>query len=216
MKVDALIRWFMPREERFHDLFATATANLVQTARLFAEIAYSGSLEERQVKSVELHGLEHQGDQLTRRIFEALNSTFLTPLDREDIRSIATDLDDVLDFLDGVAEHLILFKLADSPEALRQFADILVAMTEEVDHLTGWIWDLGNAERVSTGMVRISDLENQGDALHRAVTADLFSSDSRNPIEILKWKEIYQGLEDACDGCKDFTHTIGNILIKNA
>ncbi len=216
MKVDAVIRWFLPREERFQDLFATATRNLAQTARLFAEIAYSRDLDERRVKSVELRGLEHQGDQITRQIFEALNSTFLTPLDREDIRSIATDLDDILDYLDGVAEHLILFGLADSPEALRQFADILVAMTEELDRMTGWIWDLGNAEKISVGMVRVSDLENQGDALHRTVTADLFSSDGRNPIEILKWKEIYQGLEDACDECKDFTHAIGNILIKNA
>jgi predicted phosphate transport protein (TIGR00153 family) len=216
LKIDSLIRWFLPREERFHDLFATATDNLAQTARLFAEIAHSRSLEERRVKSVELHGLEHKGDQITRQIFEALNSTFLTPLDREDIHSIASDLDDILDYLDGVAEHLILFELADSPEALRQFADILVAMTEELARITGWMWDLGNAEKLSSGMVRISEFENQGDALHRTVIADLFRSDSRGPIEILKWKEVYQGLEDACDECKDFTHTIGNILTKNA
>jgi hypothetical protein len=216
VRVDALIRWFLPREERFHDLFAEATENLAQTARVFAQIAHSRDLEERRVKSVELRGLEHRGDQVTRRIFEALNSTFLTPLDREDIRSIATDLDDILDYLDGVAEHLILFELAESPEALRQFADILVAMIEELDRITGWIWDLGNAERLSAAMVRVSDLENQGDALHRTVIADLFGEDGRSPIEILKWKEICQGLEDACDECKDFTHTIGNILIKNA
>ncbi|MGH9464993.1 MAG: DUF47 domain-containing protein, partial [Thermoanaerobaculia bacterium] len=164
----------------------------------------------------ELRGLEHRGDQITRQIFEALNSTFLTPLDREDIHSIASDLDDILDYLDGVAEHLILFGLADSPAALRQFADILVAMTEELERITSWIWDLGNAEKLSAGMVHVSDLENQGDALHRTVIADLFGDDGRSPIEILKWKEVYQGLEDACDECKDFTHTIGNILTKNA
>ncbi len=216
LKVDRLIRWLLPREERFHELIGAATLNLVETSRLFAEIAASRSLEERRVKGVVLKGLEHQGDRITRQIFEALNSTFLTPLDREDIRSIATDLDDVLDYLDHVAEHLILFELGDSPEALRQFAGILVAMTDEIHSIGDGIWDLGNAERISEGLVRISDLENRADALHRTVTADLFRSDGRNPIEILKWKEIYEGLEDACDECKNFSHTIGNILIKNA
>ena len=215
MKADNVIKWFMPKEERFHDLFEKDTQTLLRAARLFAEIAASRSLEERRVKTVELKAIEHEGDDITRQVFEALNSTFITPLDREDIRRIASDLDDILDYLESVAQYLVIFELTESPEGLRQFADILVKMTEEIDRVTRLIWDLANEKDIQAAIVRISDLENQGDALYSTVLADLFK-DGRNPVEILKWKEVIEGLEDACDGCKDFSHVIGNVVIKNA
>ena len=144
-RLDAVIRRFMPREERFHELLSEDTQNLTRAARLFASIARSTSLEDRRVKLTELKALEHFGDQTTRRIFDALNSTFITPLDREDIHSIATNLDDVLDFLESVAQNLVLFELAESPEALRQFADIVVEMVEEIDRITAMLWNLSRA-----------------------------------------------------------------------
>jgi predicted phosphate transport protein (TIGR00153 family) len=216
VKLDAVIKWFMPKEERFHVLLSRDTENLSRAARLFSEIAHSGSLEERRIKVVQLKALEHEGDQITRQVFEALNSTFITPLDREDIRSLASNLDDILDYLEGVAQYLILFELDDSPEGLRQFAEIIVQMVEEIGRLTGMIWDLSHAKEIHDSVVRISELENQGDALFNTVIADLFRSDGRSPVQILKWKEVYDGLEAACDECKNFTHTLGNVVIKNA
>jgi predicted phosphate transport protein (TIGR00153 family) len=215
MKIDTIVKWLMPKEERFHELLAKDTQNLTIAALLFAEIANSASLEERRVKVVQLKALEHEGDKLTRQIFEALNSTFITPLDREDIRSLASNLDDILDYLEGVAQYLILFELPDAPEGFRQFARIIVAMVEEIDKLTGLIWDLSQEKEIRDRVVRISELENQGDALYNTVIAELFK-DARNPVEILKWKEVYDGLEAACDECKNFTHTLGNVVIKNA
>jgi predicted phosphate transport protein (TIGR00153 family) len=214
-KADALIRWFMPREERFHELFRDDTANLVASARLFREVVACTTLEERRVKVVELKGLEHDGDQATRRIFEALNSTFITPLDREDIRELATDLDDILDYLEGVARYLVLFELEACPPALRQFAEILVEMTESIDQVTVLLWDLKNEQRIHETLVLISDLENRADALYQTVIADLFKGRHEDPVDLLKWKEIYDGLENACDECKNYTHTIGNIVMKN-
>jgi uncharacterized protein len=215
MSVDKIVRWFMPKEERFHELLALDTANLVKAARLFKEIAELTSLEERRVKAIVLKGIEHDGDGITRQIFEALNSTFITPLDREDIRSIAMDIDDILDYLEGVAQYLVLFELSESPTVLRQFAEILVAMTEAIDHATGLVWDLSNTKKIGDAIVRISELENQADLLYNGVIADLFKG-ARPPLEILKWKEVYQGLEDACDECKDYTHILGNVVVKNA
>ncbi len=211
-----MIKWLMPREERFHELLSRDTQNLLRASRLFAEIARVASLEDRRVKMVQIKALDHEGDQITRQIFEALNSTFITPLDREDIRAIASDIDDILDYLEGVAQCLVLFELSESPEALRQFADIVVAMVEEIDSATGLVWDLSNERAIHASIVRISELENQGDALYGTVIADLFKDGRRNPVEILKWKEVYEGLEEACDGCKDFTHALGNVVIKNA
>ena len=216
MKIDTIIKWLMPKEERFHELLARDTQNLAKAARLFVEIANSANLEERRVKVVQLKAIEHDGDQVTRQIFEALNATFITPLDREDIRALASNLDDILDYVEGVAQYLILFELPDAPEGLRQFAGIIVAMVDEIDHLTGLIWDLSKEKEIRDRVVRISELENQGDALYNTVIADLFKADARNPVEILKWKEVYDGLEAACDECKNFTHTLGNVVIKNA
>ena len=216
MKAAAILKWLMPKEERFHELLDLDTANLLKGTRLFAEIAASRNLGDRRIKWVELKRIEHDGDGLTRQVFDALNSTFITPLDREDIRQIATDLDDILDYIESVAHDLVLFELEDAPEALRQFAEILVAMVGEIATITSLIWDLGNEVRIREGTVRISDLENQADQLHSAVIANLFKDNGRNPIEILKWKEIYGGLEDACDQCKNYTHVIGNIVVKSS
>ena len=246
MRGDKIVKFFMPKEERFHELLERDTEHLVRAARLFSEVANSESLEDRRakvaqlrhllssarlfleiakstslddrrVKVAQLKALEHDGDLITRDIFNALNSTFITPLDREDIRTIATDLDDILDYMEGVAQYLILFEIKDSPEPLRKFAEILVAMVEEVHTATGMVWDLSNEKKIQEAIVRISVLENEADAVYFGVIADLFKEGSgKTPVEILKWKEIYQGLEDACDECKEFTHVLGNIVVKNA
>ncbi len=216
MNVDKVIKWFMPKEERFHELLEKATRNLVVSARVFSEIAHATTLEDRRVKGVQLKALEREGDGITRQIFEALNTTFITPFDREDIRSLASDLDDILDHLESVAKYLVLFELAEAPEALRRFAEILSAMAEEIDRMRTLIWDMGNIQAIQESMVRVSELENQGDSLYFTVISDLFRKGCQESIEILKWKEVYEGLEEACDRCKDFTHVVGNVTIKNA
>jgi hypothetical protein len=217
VKGDRIVKFFMPKEERFHELLDRDTQHLLKGAKLFVEIARATSVEERRSQTTQLKALEHDGDLITKEIFDALNSTFITPLDREDIRTLASDLDDILDYLEGVAQYLVLFEIADSPEPLRKFADIILSMVEEIHTATGLVWDLSNEKKIQAAIVRISQLENEGDALYLSVIGDLFKGkDGRSPVEILKWKEIYQGLEDACDECKDFTHALGNIVIKNA
>jgi predicted phosphate transport protein (TIGR00153 family) len=216
MNADKIIKWFMPKEERFHELLGRATKNLLLSAHVFSEIAHATSLEDRKVKGVQLKALEREGDGITRQIFEALNTTFITPFDREDIRSLASDLDDILDHLESVAKYLVLFELAEAPEPLRQFAEILSSMGEEIDRIGALIWDMGNLQKIQESMVRISELENQGDSLYFAVISELFKKGCTESIEILKWKEVYEGLEEACDRCKDFTHVVGNVAIKSA
>jgi len=214
-KVDALIRWLMPKEERFHELFAQDTANLLRAARSFVEFVRA-DLPTRRLRMAELRELEHTGDTVTRQIFDALNSSFITPFDREDIRSLATDLDDILDYVEGVAQQLINFELSECPPELREFAEILVEMAAEIEQVTERIWNLAKAREIQSAIVRISDLENRADDLYNKVIADLFRPNGRDPLQIMKWKEIYDGLENACDQCKDYTHIVGNVIVKNA
>ena len=216
MKGDRIVKFFMPKEERFHDLLDKDTQHLLRSAQAFAEVVRANTLEDRTAKVAALKCLEHDGDILTGQIFDALNSTFITPLDREDIRSLTMDIDDILDYMEAAAQYMVLFEISDSPEPLRKFADILVSMVEQVHQATGLVWDLGNTEKIHQSIVRISTLENEADALYAAALAELFRSKERNPIEVMKWKEIYDSLEDACDACKDFTHVLGNIVVKNA
>jgi uncharacterized protein Yka (UPF0111/DUF47 family) len=89
-------------------------------------------------------------------------------------------------------------------------------MAGQIDRATGMVWNLNNERQIHDCVVRISELENQGDALYGTVIADLFKAPCRDSIEILKWKEVYDGLEEACDACKDYTHVLGNVVIKNA
>jgi predicted phosphate transport protein (TIGR00153 family) len=218
MSIDGVIKFLMPKNDHFRTLLRQDTDNLRESAGILAELARCDSLEQRQLKVVDLRGKEHEGDRITRQIFEALNTTFITPLDREDIRSLASGLDDILDHMDEVAQYLVLFELSSAPRALVRFAEILVEMTREIDRATGLVWNLSsdNAKAAQEAIVHVSDLENQADSLYNLVIAELFKQDSRDSIEIMKWKEIYDGLEDACDACTDFTHALGNVVIKNA
>jgi uncharacterized protein len=216
MNIDKVIKWFMPKEERFHALLETGTQNLLLSAKVFSEIAHATTIEDRRIKGVQLKALERAGDDITRQIFEALNTTFITPFDREDIRSLASDLDDIVDHLESVAKYLVLFELGDAPEPLRRFAEILYSMAVEIDTIRTLIWDMGNMTKIQEAMVRVSELENQGDSLYFTVISDLFKRGCTESIEILKWKEVYEGLEEACDRCKDFTHVVGNVMIKGA
>ena len=144
MKLDSIIKRFLPREERFQELLLKDTQNLTRSAELFLAIARSTKLEDRRIKLVELKALEHEGDEITRQVFEALNRSFITPLDREDIRSIAVDLDDILDYLEGIARYLVIFQIDEAPEPLTRFAEILLEMVGQIDSVTRLIWDLGN------------------------------------------------------------------------
>lgn len=216
MGLGNFIRSLLPREERFQELFAQATQNLVRAAEIFVTIASSRDLEERRLEQVGLKTVEHKGDELTSRVFDALNTSFITPFDREDIRQIAVNIDDVLDFLESIAQYLVIFEIRETPETLARFAEILLELCRQIEAMTELIWNLKNAPEIRQRMVRVSELENQADALYLSSLSELFADNGRDAIEVMKWKEIYQGLEDACDKCKDFTHVLGNVVIKNA
>ncbi len=215
-KFDGMIKALLPKEDKFHEILARDTANLEKAVKIFAEIARTSNFEERRVKVLQLKAVEHDGDLITREVFDALNQSFITPFDRDDIQSIAIDLDDILDYLEGAAQYLVLFELHESPDALRQFADILVKMVQEIDTATSLMWDLANEKQVRETVVKVSELENQADLLHNTVVADLFKATGRNPVEIMKWREVYSSLEEAADACRDYSNILANVVVKYA
>lgn len=215
-KTSAFIKRLLPKEERFHVLLEKDTENLQRAARLFTEICRSQGVAERQKMVAELSALEHEGDLITGQVFVALNASFITPFDREDIQALAMNLDDILDNLEGAAQYLVLFELNEIPDALRQFADILLEMTEEVGKATSLVWNLSNEGAVRNIIVQVSALENRADDLYNTVISDLFKDERRSPLEVMKWKEVYQGLEQACDACRSYSNILASVILKNA
>ena len=212
-----MFKWFLPRKNPVQTLFEEDAMNLRKAAELFGVLVRDTDLAARRSKAMELKDLEHLGDDITRRIFETLNTTFLTPLDREDIRDLATGIDNVLDDLDAVGKALIQFNLSDAQQELTQMSDIMLASSREIEVLSSLIWDPAAADEVQRRLILVSDLENKADAVFNLVITRLFDpSAGLEALEVMKWKEIYEGVEQGVDRCKEVANVIGNIAAKNA
>jgi uncharacterized protein len=217
MKLQQMFQWLLPRDERFRTLFREDAENLRVVGGMLLELLREADPKRLREKALELKKLEHRGDEITRQIFDTLNHTFLTPIDREDIRELASGIDDILDDMEMVASQMVQFKLPGGSEEILQMSQILASSSEEIERLVGLFWDPEKAKDVERGMVRVSELENQADALFNLMITKLFdSAKPEGAIEVMKWKEVYYALEDSVDRTKDVAHTIGNIVSKNA
>jgi len=217
MKLQQMFQWLVPRDERFRALFREDAENLRVVGRLLFEVLRETDVNRLREKALELKNQEHRGDEITRQVFDTLNHSFLTPIDREDIRELASGIDDVLDDMEMVSSLMVQFKLRGGSEEILQMSQILASCSEEIEKLVALFWDPDKAKEVERGMVRVSELENQADALFNLMITKLFeSAKPESAIEVMKWKEVYQALEDSVDRAKSVAHTIGNIVSKNA
>ena len=217
MKLQEMFQWLVPRDERFRALFREDAENLRVVGRLLFEVLRETDVNRLREKALELKNQEHRGDEITRQVFDTLNHSFLTPIDREDIRELASGIDDVLDDMEMVSSLMVQFKLRGGSEEILQMSQILASCSEEIQKLVALFWDPDKAREVERGMVRVSELENQADALFNLMITKLFeSAKPESAIEVMKWKEVYQALEDSVDRAKSVAHTIGNIVSKNA
>lgn len=200
---------FFPREEDFFVLFRRQ-ASLVREGcdALHEMMERFDRLEER---AEALKETEHQGDLVTHEIFERLNRTFITPIEREDIHDLASGLDDVLDAVEAIASRLVLFRIASStPESVRLTA-ILAQCGRQIEKAVEHLRDF---KGLMPFTVEINRLENEADMISRAVVADLFSG-RHEVLDVLRWKEIYGRLEGAADRCEDVANTIEGIVLKS-
>ena len=201
---------FIPREEKFFELFVEDAQNVLAAARLLEE--FFRSYDERERLASQLRDLEHRGDQLSHDIGQRLERTFVTPFDREDIHQLISRLDDVLDFIEEVADTCILYKIdAPTPTAHDQ-AEILVKQVEEIVRA---LEKLRRFKDIGPHWIEIHRLENEGDRIARKAIADLFTN-GNDPIEIIKWKDLYALLEHAIDSCEDAANVIERIVVKHA
>jgi predicted phosphate transport protein (TIGR00153 family) len=200
----------IPREERFFDLFVEDAANVLSAARHLEEMLRSYDNIEQRAK--ELFAMEHHGDEISHSIGRRVNTTFVTPFDREDIVALISGLDDILDLIEEVADTFILYHVdAPTPAAVQQ-AKIIVKQCEAIYEALQRLRTFNGLQKYWT---EINRLENEGDRITRAAVAGLFSEKTK-ATDIIKWKDIYGLLEATIDKCEDVADIIEKIVVKHA
>ena len=204
---------FIPREEKFFDLFQESAQNMVEAARSLKEMIDTWEHVEGRV--AEITELEHQGDTITHEIMARLHRTFVTPFDREDIALLAHVLDDVVDFIHAAADAMLLYKVDCPSQRAKELADIIVQATEEVEKVLPQLKKRIVLSSVLKRCVEINRLENLADRVYRSAIAELFA-DSTDMAHIIKWREIYEHMESATDRCEDVANVLEGVAIKHA
>lgn len=198
----------IPREESFFDLFEELARKVQQGAEALHDLLQNYSDLDR--KAGRVLDIEHEGDELTHEVMRRLNTSFITPFDREDIHRLASNLDDVLDHIEATAEYLQLFKIESPLPQMVQLSETLAkAAGITADAMPG----LRKMKNLETYWIEINRLENEGDRSYRRTLAELFSGDYK-AMDVLKWKDIIEEIETAIDRLEDVANTIEGIVLK--
>lgn len=202
---------FLPRQDAFFQLFEQLAQVTRQAAEELVELLdHFDQVEERAAR---LHALEERSDELTHEIINRLHRTFITPIDRQDILAIARGLDLAVDFIDGAGSRLALYNVEAPTDAARQFARLILQGADALVRLTAML-HRKDFEAMREPAVQINHAESEGDRLLRAVVAGLFRS-KQDPLTVMKWKEIYETLEEATDRLEAMAHLLQGVVVKN-
>lgn len=204
-----MFKW-IPRETAFFELFQKAAHNMIEGSRLLKDMMEDFRNPVEQARRIE--DIEHIGDSITHDIARKLNQTFITPIDREDIHGLASALDDILDLVEAVADRFVVFKVTRPTEPAIKLANILyqasVAVGAGIDLLGKPHVDITEC------CVRINSLENEADRVMRDAISTLFDQE-KDPIAVIKWKEIYENFEEGTDRCEDVANILERIALKH-
>ena len=199
------------RERRFYELFDRQAGNVLEASQLLTS-AFEDSVAAMPAHQAAIKALEHAGDEVTHEIIQTLHRTFVTPFDREDIYALSSGLDDVLDYIDEIAETIILYGITDISPAAKSMAGLIVAAAAEIQAAVS---KLESKAGVSEHYIEVHRIENVGDTESRTAIGDLFRGDY-DAVAIIKLKDFYTLLEDSLDRCEDVANVIEGIIIKNA
>lgn len=203
---------FLPRQDPFFLLFEEQAANIREGAALLLDLVEDFTNVEAKVERI--HTVEERGDDLSHKVIHRLNKTFITPIDRQDILNITRGLDSAIDFVDAAASRLALYNIEATTDASRQFARLILHAAEALVRLTGLLHRKDFAA-MREPAAQINHAENEGDKLLRAVVAGLFRGGT-DPLTVMKWKEIYETMEEATDRLEELAHLLNGVIVKNA
>src|SRR5438270_756848 len=200
----------IPRDTKFFELFAELSTNLTDGAKLLRAIL--ADPKDLTMRVSQVQAIEHRGDKATYSIITKLNQTFITPFDREDIHRLTSSLDDVLDFVNGAAVRMTLYRIANPPPAAGELAGLIVRQSQELSKAVALLDD---NQQLLEHCVEVNRLENEADRVSRRAIAELFDSE-KDPIQLIKLKELYEVLETATDKAEDAANVLEAVVLKSA
>ncbi|MHB8121552.1 MAG: DUF47 domain-containing protein [Desulfuromonadaceae bacterium] len=202
----------IPKEEKFFKLFKDMTENIIEGATLLKDMLDNFDTpaeSQRRIKDI-----EHKGDSITHEIIQTLHKTFVTPLDPEDIYALASKLDDILDLIDASAQRIIMYNVEVIPPEAKSLGFIILQSCYAIDKAVAMLGKKIN-DKICEACVEINSLENEADRVSREAISRLFDEE-KDPIQLIKWKEIYETLEKATDRCEDASNILESVVVKNA
>ena len=205
-----LLSRLLPQDTSFFDRFTELATQVDAGARAMVELL--DNYTNAAVQAENIKTIEHNGDNITHDIMTQLNQTFVTPFDREDIHELCSKIDDVLDLTNSVAGRLVIYRVERIRPGVADLARILSLATAEI---VVAVRTLGKPNDILKHCIEINRLENEGDRVCRTLIAGLFESE-KDPVEIIKWKEIIEVIETAIDKCEDVANVIESVVLKSA
>ena len=201
---------FLPKEEQYFTLFIQMTVYISDASRELKEMLHDPDQDYHEYVR-RIKGLEHACDELTHSISTKLNKSFITPFDREDIYLMSSALDDIVDLINDAARAIVDFDIKEIRDPAKDFADVIVRMGEQLREIVS---TLQKPKNITQRLVEIHRLENEGDDIYHAAIAELFREE-RDPLNVLRWKEVYEKLEAAVDRCENVANIIESVVIKH-
>jgi uncharacterized protein len=210
-----IFQYFTPKDKKFFPLFEKAAANATETSKVLVQLVNATSPDKRRELFREIERLEHVGDNITHETFNELSATFITPFDREDIHSLVSAIDDIVDYIHGASKRMELYKVEQMTPAIIKISELIQKGTEELQVAVSELRNLRNVSKIKEATVRINSIENHADDIFDIAIAKLFEEE-KNAVEVIKMKDVLSMLETATDKCEDAANVINTILIKNA
>ena len=203
----------VPRDDRFFSIFEKASQNLLEAAVVFHDLFRE--YQDVQKKVDLITELEHRGDSLTHETLQVLNTTFITPLDREDIFHLAETLDDVLDQIEEAASRLVMFEIKATTPYSQELSFLIMKCCEEINKAMPYLRHPKDLPSLQDNLLQIHSFENRADAIKKSALIELYRKPD-DVVSLLKWREIYENMEAATDRCEDVADVIQSVLVKNA
>lgn len=202
----------IPREEKFFDLFENAADLVHQGTLAFRDLM--ANYRDVQAGVEHIKEIEHRCDKVTHETIDKLHKTFLTPIDREDVHAIITGLDEILDMVDAAASRMALYQISQPKPGVLEAATVLVNASELVKKAVGVLKTPKKFGEITTMTREIRGFEKRADQIYRKALTDLFMQE-KDPVAVLKWKDIYDTLEEAADRCEDIANILEGVVVKS-
>jgi hypothetical protein len=215
MWLDRAVKWLLPREEHFFDLLEKGSSCVLRSGAILEECCSAKTAADREGAVARMTDEEHASDAVIREVYEALNKTFVTPIDRSDIYALATDLENVVDRCHGTITQIIVHHMEDLPPGSDELGKHVNLACQEIHQAVKLLRDLKRHEEIQTHCKKLVQYEHDGDQIFRARIGEMFRTE-KDAVRLLKHKEFLEGLENTLDACDDVANALESLVIKNA